>query len=344
MIKKYCTLCILLTVILSVFCYTQCSKTHSVTEYGVFAPSRLSFVNGQDGCTPIDFDHRYTLWTFGDTITDEGMISNSLAFTEKINATNVTQLQFEYYREHGKIAQFIKNTYGENPSRDRLWAFNGIRVGNMVYVYYAHVYIHDPAKPLSFTMKESSIAYWNVPKQWEIGKPIHFIRKKNMFVGNVPALGASVMMHNNYVYVVGHIGGENKSSLVIARVHKDNILRQNHYEFLQGDSNWDKKFNLAKRLYDDVAGECSLTYNVIKRSYNIVYCQLFTGNIVMCKAQTIELLPQAKKEIIYTPPRLRGTAMMYYSAKAILHEEKQWYIVYMNPLEYQPFLVKVMLH
>ncbi|MEJ5362387.1 MAG: DUF4185 domain-containing protein [Spirochaetota bacterium] len=339
--KTYSTLCILLTVILSVFCYTQCNKTHRVTEYGVFAPSRLQFVKGQDGCTPIDFDQRYTLWTFGDTITDDGMISNSLAFTEKINATNVTQLQFEYYREHGKIVQFIKNTSDENPSRDRVWAFDGIRLGNTVYVYYAHVYIHDPAKPLSFTMKESSIAYWNVPNQWEIGKPIYFTRKKNMFVGNVPALGASVLMHNDYVYVVGHISEKNKSSLVIARVHKDNILQQNHYEFLQGDSNWDKKLNAAKRLYDDVAGECSLTYDGISRSYCVVYSQLFTGNIVMCKAQTIETLPQAKKEIIYTPPGLHSTAMMYYSAKAILQEGKQWYIVYMNPLEYQPYLIKV---
>jgi len=339
--KKYCTLCIVLTVLLSVFCYTQCGKISSVTDYGVFAPSRLQFVKGQDGCTPVDFDRRYTLWTFGDTITDEGMISNSLAFTKKINATNVTQLQFEYYREHGKVAQFIKNTFDENPSRDRLWAFDGIRIGNTVYVYYAHVYIHDPTKPLSFTTKESSIAYWDVPNQWEIGKPVHFIRKKNMFVGNVPALGASVLLHDDYVYIVGHISEKSKSSLVIARVHKDNILQQNHYEFLLGDSNWGKKLAAAKRFYGDVAGECSLSYDDGLQAFCIVYCQLFTGNIVMCKAQTIEALPHAKKEIVYTPPKLHGTSMMYYSAKAILQEGKQWYIVYMNPLEYQPYCIKV---
>lgn len=341
LVKKYCTWCTLGTVILSIFCYTQCSKTSSVTEYGVFAPSRLQSVKGQDGCTPVDFDERYTLWTFGDTIIDEGMISNSLAFTQKINAANVTQLQFEYYREHGKIAQFIKNTSDENPSKDRLWAFDGIRIGNTVYVYYAHVYIHEPAKPLSFTMKESSIAYWNVPAQWEIEKPIRFTRKKNMFLGNVPALGASMLLHNDFVYVVGHISEENRSSLIIGRVHKNHILNQHQYEFLQGDSTWDNKLNSAKRFYGDVAGECSLTYDGITRSYSIVYCQLFTGNIVMCKASTIEALPQAKKEIVYTPPELRGTNMMYYSAKTILQEGKQWYIVYMNPLEYQPYCIKV---
>ena len=98
LVKKYCTWCTLGTVILSIFCYTQCSKTSRVTEYGVFAPSRLQFIKGQDGCTPVDFDEHYTLWTFGDTITDEGMISNSLAFTEKINAANVTHMYINYSR------------------------------------------------------------------------------------------------------------------------------------------------------------------------------------------------------------------------------------------------------
>ena len=341
LIKKYTTRFILLTCLINLLLYIQCTRTPHVTEYGAFAPSRLQFIKGQDGCTPIDFDHRYTMWTFGDTITPDGMIANSLAFTEKINAHNVTQLQFHYYSEKGKIAQFIKNTPDENPAKDRLWAFDGIRIGNTVYVYYAHVYIQDPSKPLSFAMKESSLAYWDVPAQWSFGQAIHFIRKKNLFMGNVPALGASVLLHDGYIYVVGHISEHNKSSLVIARVDKEHILQKNRYEYLGGDSNWYKKLNAAIRLYGDVAGECSLDYDESMRSFCLVYCQLFTGNIVMCKAQTIEALPQAKKEILYTPPQLCGTNMMYYSAKAILNENKQWYIVYMNPLDYQPYLIKV---
>lgn len=342
MIKKYYTLCILLTFILNLLLYIQCARSPHVTEYGIFAPSRLQFVKGQDGCTPIDFDEHTTMWTFGDTITHEGMIANSLAFTEKINAHNVTTLQFDYYRENGKMAQFIKNTADEDTTRDRLWAFDGIRIGNTVYVYYVHVYIQDPSKPLSFTLKESSLAYWDVPAGWKVGRAIHFNRKKNMFVGNVPAFGASVLQHNDYVYVAGHISEQSKSSLVIARVRKEYILQKNSYEYM-GDSNWVKSIHDAIRFYGDVAGECSLEYSETMRSFCIVYCQLFTGNIVMCMAKTIEALPQAKKEIIYTPPQLKSTNMMYYSAKAIAHEKNNWFIVYMNPLDYQPYLVMVYL-
>ncbi len=320
--------------------YTQCTRI-PVSTYGVFAPLRMQHIKGQDGCTPIDFDEHHTLWTFGDTITPDGMIANSLAFTQKVDVHNITQLQFEYYMENGRIAQFIKNTAEENPSKDRVWAFDGIRIGNTVYVYYAHVFIQDAATPLSFTMKESSIAFWNIPAYWHKGQRIDFVRKKNMFTGNVPAFGASVLAHNDYIYVVGHISEKNKSSLVIARVHQENIIQQNEYEFLQGDSNWDKKLVSAYRLYGDVAGECSLSYDEGLQSFCIVYCQLFTGSIVMCMAKTIEALPQAKKEILYTPPRLRGTAMMYYSAKAIFHSMRQWYIIYINPLDYQPYLIKV---
>ncbi len=330
---------ILLILFILTLLLIQCgSKT---TNYGIFAPSRLQYVKGQDGCSPVDFDQRYTMWTFGDTITDDGMISNSLAFTEKITTHNVTQLQFTYYRENGKVAQFIKNEKGEDPARNRLWAFDGVRIDNTVYVYYAHVYIQDPAKPLAFSMKESSLAYWNVPLQWQVGQKVQFVRKKNMFVGNVPAFGASVLLHNDYVYVVGHVSENNKSSLVIARVHKNNLLQKSSYEFLLGDSTWDKKLDTAMRFYDDVAGECSLSYDNMMRSFCIVYCQLFTGTIVMCMAKTIEALPKATKVVVYSPPTLKGSSMMYYSAKAIAHDMNQWYIVYMNPLDYQPHLVKV---
>lgn len=345
LVKKFTTLCILLSCILTTLFFIlssiQCAKTPRISEYGVFAPSRLQFVKGQDGCTPIDFNQRYTMWTFGDTITSDGMIANSLAFTEGINAHNVTQLQFYYYTEKGKIAPFIKNTPDENPARDRLWAFDGIRIDGTVYVYYVHVYMQDPSKPLSFIMKESSLAYWDIPSRWGIGQAIHFIRKKNLFAGNVPAFGASVLLHDGYIYVVGHLSEQNKSSLVIARVEKEHILHRNKYEYLSGDSNWNKKLHSAIRLYDDVAGECSLAYDESMRSFCLVYCQLFTGSIVMCTAKTIEALPQAEKNIVYTPPQLHGTSLMYYSAKAILHENEKWYIVYMNPLDYQPYLVKV---
>ncbi|MGQ9843725.1 MAG: DUF4185 domain-containing protein [Spirochaetota bacterium] len=345
MVKKITTLCILLSCILTIlffiFSSIQCATTPRISDYGIFTPSRLQLVKGQDGCTPIDFDQRYTMWTFGDTITHDGMIANSLAFTEKVNSHNVTQLQFYYYTEDGRIAQFIKNTADENPASDRLWAFDGIRIGSTVYVYYAHVYIQDTSKPLSFTMKESSLAYWDVPARWEVGQTIHFIRKKNLFEGNVPALGASVLLHNGYIYVVGHISEQNKSWLIIARVDKEHILHRNKYEYLSGDSYWDKKLHSAIRLYGDVAGECSLAYDESMRSFCLVYCQLFTGNIVMCMAKTIEALPQAKKNIVYTPPQLRGTTMMYYSAKTILHENEKWYIIYINPLDYQPYLIKV---
>ncbi len=327
--------------ILCVILFFSCSDKVTVTEYGVFAPSRLHYVKGQDGVTPIDFDGKHTMWTFGDTITHEGMIANSLAFTDKVDACNVRQLQFHYYTENEEIVPFIRNDKDEDSSRDRLWAFDGIRIHNTVYVYYAHVYIHDPLKPLSFSLMESSVAHWDVPYNWSLGKPVHFKRLKNLFTGDVPALGASVLHYNDYVYVVGHISKNGKSSLVIARVKPQHILQRDTYSFLQGDSSWKNTVTAAIQFYGDVAGECSLGYDENYKLFYIVYCQLFSGNIVMSIAPSIEQLPFAKKIIVYTPAKLKGTSMMYYSAKEILRQKNQRYIIYINPIEYQPYLIQV---
>ena len=318
----------------------QCSKQFNVTDYGIFAPSRLAYVKGQDGCTPIDFNESTTIWTFGDTITDDGMLSNSLAFTEKIDESKIKNISFRFYTENGRVVEFIKYHENENPVKERLWPFDGIRIGNKVYVYYVHVAIEDPSKPLSFTIKESSIAYWDVPKQWDSGKRIAFVRSKNISREGI-AFGASVLEMDEYLYVVGHGSKDNRSYLIIARVNKNEIMQFTKYEFLQGDSNWGKDIQKTKTLFEDVAGECSLHYDNNLSSFVLVYCQLFTGNIILCMAKSIEALPQAKKIIVYTPPKNDGTSMMYYSAKTIAQLKRNVFIVYMNPLTYQPYLISV---
>lgn len=317
-----------------------CGKQAEITQYGVFAPSRLEHVKGQDGVTPIDFNDAYTMWTFGDTIIENEMISNSLAFTPNIDADNIMQLPFTYYSENGRIVPFIRNKGSEDPARDRLWAFDGMRVGNTVYVYYAHVYINEPSKPLAFSVKGSSVARWQVPDTWRLGDRVRFTRVKSLFSGDMPAFGASVLRFNEYVYVTGHKSKNNKSSLVIARVHPHAIMQKNSYEFLQSDGSWAHNIMTAVYFYDDVAGECSLGFSEKHQLFYIVYCQLFTGNIVMCMAPTVEQLPRARKMVLYSPEALKGSNMMYYSAKSLIKRENSWFIIYMHPLEYQPYLIR----
>src|SRR5208337_1178199 len=176
-------LCLYCAAVLSIFILTSCSET-CVKNHGVFAQSRLDYVIGQDGVSPIPFSNDITLWTFGDTILGEwksdkklvtgihedsrfsDMLGNSLAWTEKVTPQNVYGLKFSYYMEGGKVAQFIKNRRDEDPVYHRLWALDGIRIGNRVYVYFLHIFVPDHAKLLEFSMKYVGLARWDVPDGW----------------------------------------------------------------------------------------------------------------------------------------------------------------------------------
>ncbi|TAL32372.1 MAG: DUF4185 domain-containing protein [Spirochaetes bacterium] len=333
---------------------------------GPFGESRRALVLGQDGVTSIPFNNYITMWTFGDTLLGDwkgsvssaatfseranvrSMISNSLAFTPAPTPETIAALPFTFYTDRGEVAQFIKLLPHERPETDRLWAVDGVRMGDKVYVYYLAIRVGSSGKPFDFSMRAVGLACWVVPEQWRIGDPISFVRLPDLFPGDYPAFGVSVLEKDGYLYTAGHYTAPDLSSPVkIARVRPENIGNPGAYEFLGRGGAWTGAVREGVPLLGDVMGECSLSWNESAGEYVMVYCQLWTGRIVLVRFADFAGAEKARKEVVYEPPRLTVTgpelAGYYYSGKEVYAAGAQIFAIFIHPLEYQPYLLKITL-
>jgi hypothetical protein len=344
----------------------SCGREVEVEPLGVFAPSRLAHVLGQDGVAPVRFDDTLTLWTFGDTILGSwkgdvsaaatfseraiisNMLSNSLAFSGTPSPESIGGIEFSYYTEKGKISPFIRNRPGENPARTRLWALDGIRLGGTVYVYYLDIRIDDPGKPMAFSLRGTGLARWDVPPGWKKGDAVDFRRRENLFGGDEPAFGGSVIEKDGFLYTVGQFSTKDfKSYARIARVPAGDIEKRSAYRFLAPGGCWTGNIRESLALFGDVSGECTLSYNAALRNYLIVYCKLFKGEIAVVPFADFRELDSPDVKTVYTPPALprKGDRQehFYYSGKEIFAEGRNIFVIYINPADYQPYLVRVKL-
>lgn len=356
LIRTIISLLILLAVIIP-----GCRATSSVVEHGIFAPSRHEYVLGQDGVCSIQFSDKITLWTFADTILGrwkngrgpssslkddtemESMLSNSLAWSKKITSENFKDIKLYFLTEDGKPVQFIKNRSGEDPLYHRFWALDGVRIGNRVYVYYLHVFIPDYTKLLEFKVLYSGLAVWYIPEGWKPGDPIRFKRLGPVFQGDYPAYGASAMLKDGYVYLAGHHKKGDRFPLSFARVEEERIEDPGAYEFLSQEGIWQKDINKGGEFFGDVSGECSLSYNSALQKFVVIYTKIFTGEITAAVFPGFDRINTAEKKIVYTPPKKEGTPMWPYSGKEIFSEGRRIFVIYIDPLLYQPILLEIKL-
>ncbi len=354
----------LIFISVSFFLLFACSR--SAENLGVFGESRLMSVLGQDGVTPIPFNETLTMWTFGDTILGQwkervsasatfsekadmnSMISNSLAFTPSLTPENVRNLQFDFHRENGRVAQFLKLRQGEHPEKNRLWAVDGLRRGDDVLVYYLRIRITEPGKPFGFRMEGVGLARWSVPAAWRPGRAVDFRRLPDLFAGNAPSFGVCVIERAGMVYTVGqYVDALGASRIKIARAPLEGLENPRAYEFLGAGGAWVRGMDGARGFFGEVAGECSLSYNESEGEYVIVYCKIGTGAIVVARFRDFASIEGASALTVYEPPALPGggdgPTAWYYSGKEILSEGRDLYAVYMHPLEYQPYLLRIRL-
>ncbi len=352
------------TIVVSVF--VACSHIACRTKaepLGLFAPSRLTHVLGQDGVAPIPFDERLVLWSFGDTILGEwkgrgsahatfsertivhAMPSNSLGFSGPLTKETIRDPGFEYYRENGKVVPYIRIERGEDPAKVRLWALDGIRLGNRVYVYYVKIRIDEPGKALAITPQGTGLARWNVPDGWRKGMNINFKRMDGLFSANEPVFGGCVIEKDGFLYVTGQQTKKDFTSYAfIARVLKAHIGTRSEYRFFSTEKTWDVDIAKALPLFGDLSGECTISFNEARKSFIIVYCRLGKAEIALTEFQDFAMLTDAPGKTIYALPPLpenRDREVFYYSAKEIYAEGNDLYVIYINPLEYQPYLVRI---
>ncbi len=354
---------ITITVVAVVIAFSQVACRAKAEPLGLFAPSRLEHVLGQDGVAPIPFDERLVLWSFGDTILGEwkgsvsafatfseraivkSMPANSLGFSGPLSKESIKDPGFEYYRENGTIVPFIRTERGEDPARIRLWALDGIRLGNSVYVYYVKIRIDEPGKLLAVTPRGTGLARWDVPNGWRKGMNVNFKRMDGLFSPHEPVFGGCVIEKDGFLYVTGQQTKKDfKSYAFIARVPAAHIGVRSEYRFLSREKSWDADIANALPLFGDLAGECTISYNEARKSFIIAYCRLGKGEIAIKEFRDFDSLSDAPGKTIYTLPPLpdkSDQAVFYYSAKEIFADGNSLFVIYINPTEYQPYLVRI---
>jgi len=328
---------------------------------GIFAPSRLTSVLGQDGVTPIpvvfkDGEKKY-LWTFGDTLlgTWKGpvvttatlnftgaadmasMPCNTLALSDAPTETNYKDLLFKFYMGSSTASEFIKYDQTENPFKNRLWADNGIQTAGGVYVFYMDVEL-TKENAIGFKFNGTGLAKAEVPENAEIAK-FNFERVKGFYAKDL-LLGDGVAEADGYIYILGRIakkGDGSLNALCAARVKPELIEDFSAYEFLSQEGTWQKKEKGA--FFDDISGEASLVYDSGANLFRIVYLSGITQEIKLVEFSTFKEFAQGPDtKSVYKPEPKKD--ILYYSAKEIFHSKDTVYLIYIDPSIYQPILVK----
>ncbi len=338
-----------------------------IENLGIFGVNRKQNVIGQDGCTPIQVGSTM-MWTFGDTIIGEwkgdlsvnatfedsavmkGMLSNSVAFTDIPDDSNIQGLNFLFYKEKGAVAQFIKPLPGEDPAIWRFWAIDGIEIEGTVYVYYIIVLIDkNLAKKenagLPIRVKGVGIAEWKIPYGWTPGEPMNFKRTAKVFFENEPVFGDAVIRRGNHLFLIGHgPASKNRVPAFIARVAISSIKKRAGYEFLDADGRWTGNIGSAAAVADDVMGEPSISYNDTIKEYIVIYCSL-DGAIKTIQFNDFPMIKNKKTAVLYLPPSLPSiparSHLSYYSGKEIHSTGRALYAIYINPAIYQPILLRI---
>ncbi|MBN1496977.1 MAG: DUF4185 domain-containing protein [Spirochaetes bacterium] len=356
---------LILLILISIF--LSCDRPEKIRNMGIFGESRKMSVLGQDGCTPISLGDTM-MWTFGDTILGswkgdlsvnstfedtavmKGMISNSLAFSPVPDDQTVASLEFTFYKEKERVAQFIKPFPGEDPQVWRFWAIDGIQLDSTVYVYYIIVYINknitgSEGNLMPIRVMGVGLAEWRKPPSWKAGDPVGFRRTVKLFSGGDPVFGDSVIRIGDSLYLIGHgpaSGG--RVPAYIAKVPASSIKIRAAYEFLDARGAWSRNLHDAHPFIDDVMGELSLSYNEFLKRYVVIYCSL-DGTIKMVCFKDFRQLKNARPRVVYTPASLPQIAsrpnMFYYSGKEIFHTGDAIYAIYIHPAIYQPILLKI---
>ena len=355
MIKLYKSVLVILLFPLS------CANNPVAVEHGIFAVSRLESIIGQDGVCSIDFGDNITLWTFGDTITGnwkndkgriesdqneaviDGMLSNSLAWSENITENNYKDIQFYFYKKNGRVKQFIENNNNEDPLRHRLWALDGFRYKDRVYVFYAHIFVPDYREFLKFEVLYTGIARWDIPQGWEIGDEFDFKRLGILFEKGEPSFGAAAMIKDNYIYLAGHFQkGEKEFPISIARANIDDAEKRSSYSFLSSEGEWVSDIKEAGNFIGDVSGECSLSFNEYLKEYIIIYSKAFTGDLAIVRFKEFKKFPKSKSLTVHKNNILIESNKLWpYSGKEVFSLNNRIFAIYIDPVKYQPILVEL---
>ncbi|MDT8286291.1 MAG: hypothetical protein RQ748_04190 [Elusimicrobiales bacterium] len=331
-------------------------------NFGVFAPSRLETVLGQDGVTPIPVTtpdgRRFLFWTFGDTILGDwkgpvvttatvnfsdaadmkAMPPNTAAWTVvPSSAASLAALEFNFFMKDGKVSQPIPYLDGEDPFVKRLWAAGGAQVKKDLYVYFMDIDLEREKGPMAFRPLGTGLAKTRIGKDFP-PDDIVFERVKGFSLPGFIA-GDGVVDRGRYLYLAARAaraGDANFDALCFLRVKKSRIEKASAYQRLLPSGKWGE--GEPALFFDDMGGEVSLTWDPAREEYTVFYMSSREQAVKMMTFADFARLPRgAAAKTVYIPPAKPGH--LFYSAKEIWRDEERVHVVYMDPSVYQPVLV-----
>ncbi len=329
---------------------------------GVFAPSRLEAVLGQDGVTPIPVrtpdGRNFLFWTFGDTILGDwkgpvvttatvnfndaadlkAMPPNAAAWTiVPPSSSSLAALKFNFFMNDGKVSQPIPYLEGEDPFVKRLWAAGGAQAKNALYVYFMDIELEREKGPMAFRPLGTGLAKAKIGTDFPPAA-ISFERLKGF---NLPGFiaGDGVVERKGHLYLAARAaraGDANFDALCFLRVRKSRVEDASAYQRLLPSGKWGR--GDPALFFDDMGGEVSLTWDPARKEYTVFYMSSREQSVKMMIFRDFADLPRgAAAKPVYAPPPKPGH--LYYSAKEIWRDEKRVHVIYMDPAVYQPVLV-----
>jgi len=316
-------------------------------------------VTGADGASGISLSTANTLWIFGYTV--EGpfktirnldltkLRSNTGALVPRQDASQGIK-RFEFLSdESGKRPrQIVPFDVNENPSETRIWAVNGVTIGDYIYLFYHRITLLNGVDVfINFQLNGMGMAKANVAD-------LKFSRltapdgTREFWKGDQPTFGVFVTKADDYVYLWGSL----MTGMFLARTTPERIEDLSSYEYLveaptaahpTTAPRWDKTFKPTVSLFDSVPNEMSAAYNQHLRKYVAIHTYNRDNKIVMRTADNITG-PWSGPEVIYRP-ELTGNDDLIYAAKE--HPElaqdggRKIFVSFVNSATYVPQLVEV---
>ena len=335
----------------------SCSKPQ-VENLGFFAQNREKTIVGLDGFSNIETKSGKVLWTFGDTILGEWknpptvndtfensavmekMIPNSIAVTEKLTESNISDLKFNFYSLNKNPAEFIK----ENTASwiIRVWPLDGVELEGKIFLFYVKIkLVADKNNP--FKIIANGIAELKIDAADNTILKTEAASLKELNLPGMISLGDSVIKNDSFIYIAGRKSNNaGLPCIYFARTDLQNFVNPDKYEYLSQDGTWLKNFSNAGTFFSPAAGEFSISYNEYLKSYVVIFMGL---DGILKAAVFSDFNKIGKEKDIYTPEKLpkiyKRPFMFYYSGKEIFHSEKFIYAVFINPAVYQPVLIKI---
>jgi hypothetical protein len=263
-------------------------------------------VRGRDGLFSALIDGK-SYWSFGDTslaspnAAGKNFFSNSLAWTDSLDASHGIYLNHDYTDSTGAVTQFLPLTADEQQFNadhqcppatgstcgEEYAVWNGpiVPVPNSDNIYYFYGAVLRGGDISWFNVVGVGIAVWNKTTM-EITRPDEAPGTPNptlMWQGN-STFGDGALLDGSYVYALGCLTNWLLKDCRVGRAPIDSVTTPSAWQYYTGNNasgtdQWSADQNMAVTVFNGGAAGNSIFYNAAMQKYMVVYSGVFVSDI-----------------------------------------------------------------